>query len=372
MLRFPLAILVVFAHSFGSAVDVEQLHADGLSGMAVYDYLRIFISAVIARSAVPLFFIFSGFLFFKGVQQFDRTVYVEKLRKRWHSLAQPYLLWNILFILWTLALMIRSILLRGKPWSDIGDYFAERGYLHILWDSHALGEDRTTWLGVVEHSSGPELYPFWYMRDLMIMVVLAPVIYWLIKRLRLGFVLLLMAIYLLDIRMPWFGDTEASAILFFSIGAYFSIMKQDFTQVLWRWRYVICPLAIILIVAQTATGSAMGNYTSLMVHHWLVVVQTFAFIIMASALCRYKKLYEWNRKLAPTSFFIYALHPFILGVLKKIVVKLTPMSDMWYMQCIDYLLAPLACVALCIAIYTVGRRWMPGAMKLLMGERRGQ
>ncbi len=371
MLRFPLAILVVFIHSFGSAVDVEQLHADGLSGMAVYDYLRIFISAVIARSAVPLFFIFSGFLFFKGVQQFDRTVYAEKLRKRWRSLAQPYLLWNILFILWTLALMIRSILLRGKPWSDIGDYFAERGYLHMLWDSSVWGE-RTTWLGAMVHNSGPVLLPFWYMRDLLLLVALTPVIYWLIKRLRFGFVLLLMAIYLLDIRMPWFGDTEASAILFFSIGAYFSIMKQDFTQVLWRWRYVICPLVIVLIIAQTATGSAMGNYTSLMVHHWLVVVQTFAFIIMASALCRYKKLYEWNRKLAPTSFFIYALHVFILGMLKKIVIKLTPMSDMWYMQCIDYLLAPLACVALCIAIYTVGRRWMPGAMKLLMGERRAQ
>ncbi len=369
MLRFPLAVLVVFAHSFGSAVDVEQLHAGGLSGMAVYDYLRIFISNVIARSPVPIFFIFSGFLFFKGVERFGRTVYAEKLRKRWHSLVQPYLLWNILFVLWTVAFMVGGVLLRGKPWSVIGDYFADKGYLHMLWDGHVWGE-RITWLGVAVENNGPVLFPFWYMRSLLIMVVLTPVIYWLIKRLRIGFVLLLMAIFLLDIRMPWFGDHEATAILFFSIGAYFSIMKQDFTQVLWRWRYVILPLAVILIIAQTATGSIEGNYTSRMVFYWLRVVQAFAFIIVASALCKHKRLYEWSKGLAPTSFFIYALHPFILGSLRKIIIKLTPMSDMWYMQCVDYLAIPLVCVALCIAVYAAGRRWMPCTMKLLMGERR--
>ena len=66
MLRFPLAVLVVFIHSFGQDIDMAELHALGFSGMAVYDYIRILISAVIARSAVPLFFLFSGFLLFRG------------------------------------------------------------------------------------------------------------------------------------------------------------------------------------------------------------------------------------------------------------------------------------------------------------------
>lgn len=369
MLRFPLAVLVVFIHSFGPALDVEQLHADGLSGMAVYDYLRIFISVVIARSAVPLFFLFSGFLFFKGVEQFDRTVYAEKLRKRWHSLALPYLIWNILMVLWVMAFKIGGILFHGKPWSGIDDYFADKGYFHMLWDSSIWGE-RTTWLGNAVYHSGPVLLPFWYMRDLMIIVVLTPVLYWLIKRLRVFFVLMVVAIYVADIRASWFSATMASALCFFSIGAYFSIMKQDFTEVLWRWRYVIIPLTVVLIVIQTVTGSDMGDYTSKMIHLWLVLIQTFAFIIVASALCRYRRLYEWNRKLAPSSFFIYASHVFILGHVSGIIRKLTPMNDTWYMQCIDYLITPLVCVALCIAVYTAGRRWMPGAMKLLMGERR--
>lgn len=61
MLRFPLIILVVFMHSFGADIDIVKLHAGGLTGFAVYDYIRLFFSIVIARSAVPIFFIISGY-----------------------------------------------------------------------------------------------------------------------------------------------------------------------------------------------------------------------------------------------------------------------------------------------------------------------
>ena len=178
MLRFPLAVLVVFIHSFGPEVDMAQLHAGGLTGMAVYDYVRLFVSVVIARSAVPLFFIFSGYLLFKGVEQYDRETYVGKLRKRWLSLARPYLVWNVL-------------------------------------------------------------------------IVLSPVVYWLVKHLRWIYILLLLAVYLADIRPSCYSATIVPAALYFSIGAYFSIMKQDFTEVLWRWRYLILPVAAVLIVIQT-------------------------------------------------------------------------------------------------------------------------
>ena len=121
MLRFPLAILVVFVHSFGADIDVAQLHASVLSGAAIYDYVRLFCSVVIARSAVPIFFIISGYLLFLKVEEYSKQVYVGKMRKRWHSLVIPYLAWNVLIVLWTLAFKIGGILLHGKPWNGIGD-----------------------------------------------------------------------------------------------------------------------------------------------------------------------------------------------------------------------------------------------------------
>lgn len=79
MLQFPLAILVVFVHGFGADVDVSVLHASGLTGLAVYDYIRLFFSVVIARSAVPIFFIISGYLLFLKVEEYNKTVYISEI-----------------------------------------------------------------------------------------------------------------------------------------------------------------------------------------------------------------------------------------------------------------------------------------------------
>ena len=369
MLRFPLALLVVFVHSFGADIDVAQLHASGLSGAAIYDYVRLFCSVVIARSAVPIFFIISGYLLFLKVEEYSKQVYVGKMRKRWHSLVIPYLTWNVFIVLWTLAFKIGGILLHGKPWDGIGDYFIQNGCLHMLWDS-SVWDERTTWLGVATHNSGPVLLPFWYMRDLIVMVVLSPVFYWLIRKLRFLFILMLMAIYAFDIRVAWMSGTFTAAGLFFGLGAYFAIMKQDFTDVLWKWRYVIGPLAVVLMAMQTYSGSAMGDGVSRMIHPWLVIIQSAALIILASAMCRHRRLYEASKRLCCTSFFVYALHPFILGYVTAIINKVMPLPDAWYMQTFCYLLAPLACVMICVGVYGLMRMYLPSVMSVLMGERR--
>ena len=369
LLRFPLAILVVFVHSFGADVDVAQLHTNGLSGAAIHDYVRIFCSTVIAHSAVPIFFIISGYLLFLKVEHYSLNIYENKLRKRCHSLLKPYIVWNILIVLWTLMFKVGGILLHGKPWSGIADYFIDNGCLHMLWDSSVWGE-HTTWLGITTHHSGPTLFQFWYMRDLMIMVLLSPLTYWLVKKLRLLYLGILLAIYAFDIRVTWMSGTFTSAALFFSTGAYFAIMKQDFTKELWKGRHVICPLAVVLMVWQTYTGSAMGDEMSRMIHPWLVVVQSFALVIVASALCRHRMLYDKCKWLAPASFFVYASHPFILGYVINLVNKIVPMGGTWYMQTICYIVSPLLCTAICVAVYLTMRRYLPGVTSVLMGERK--
>lgn len=376
MLRFPLAILVVFVHSFEADIDVAELHASGLTGLAVYDYIRLFFSVVIARSAVPIFFIISGYLLFLKVEEYNKIVYISKLRKRWHSLVIPYLSWIILFILWTLMFKVGGILLHSKPWTGILEYFQENSYLHMLWDSSVWGE-RITWLGMETHNSGPVLLPFWYMRDLIMMVVISPVIYWLIKEAKIIFLILLFAIYVFDIRVSWMSGTFASASLFFSLGAYFAIKKQDFTDVLWKWKKIICPVAVVLMVSQTYTGSAMGDEISKMIHPWLVIFQSFTLILLASALCKYPKFYNINKKLARTSFFIYALHPFILGYVisafNKMAFfadKVTPVSDSWYVMSFNYLASPFCCVLLCIAIYWLLQMYIPSFLGIIIGERK--
>lgn len=53
MLRFPLAILVVFVHSFGEELNVGIPCEMTFSGEMVYEYIRIMCSKVIAHERFP-------------------------------------------------------------------------------------------------------------------------------------------------------------------------------------------------------------------------------------------------------------------------------------------------------------------------------
>lgn len=100
----------------------------------------------------------------------------------------------------------------------------------MFWDS-SIWNERITWFGIKIHKSGPVLLPFWYMRDLMMMVAFSPIIYWFIKKISFLFIVLLLVIYTFDLSVSWISNTFSSASLFLSIGAYFALKKQDFTEV---------------------------------------------------------------------------------------------------------------------------------------------
>lgn len=89
LLRFPLLIGVVMIHCDITA----QLHPE-LRNQWAGDVMYLF-SNVIGRFSVPMFFIISGYLFFRnGV--FDTSIYIAKLRSRVNTLLIPYLLWNLI------------------------------------------------------------------------------------------------------------------------------------------------------------------------------------------------------------------------------------------------------------------------------------
>ena len=83
-LRIPLAICVVFIH-----FDVFKIENFVFYQEIVVqpEWARLFVyffSDILPCVAVPLFFFFSGFLFFQG-KRFDKRAYKQKL----HSRAKP-------------------------------------------------------------------------------------------------------------------------------------------------------------------------------------------------------------------------------------------------------------------------------------------
>ncbi len=367
MLRFPLAVLVVFVHSFGKELNAGIPCDMALSSEMVYEYVRIMCSRVIAHGAVPTFFFISGFLFFLKVTEFKKSLYVEKIKKRLHSLAIPYVLWILLYLCYMLTLKVGDVLLHNKSWSEFIYYLDEIGWLHIFWDAD-VWDERANWFGWNTFNSGPSHVPLWYIRDLMIIVLLSPAIYYLTKRLKGYFVLLMGLLYCSYIALPFFSATIMIGLFFFSFGAYFSINGKDFTDALWRYRYILVFFSITGILILSWLGSISGGAAAQWLYHFVIISETLTFLAIASALCHNKRLYNFNKNLAPTTFFIYAFHIFILGYCRAGVNKIMN-NDIWYMQILAYLISPFLCIILCIIMYYLLKQCCPKVLGMLTGER---
>lgn len=89
-LRLPLMAGVVFIHS------KSIFHQPS---MPLLSNTATLFSSLLPSFCVPLFFVFSGYLFFADTPKFTPADYRRKLRKRFRTLGVPYLVWNTLTML---------------------------------------------------------------------------------------------------------------------------------------------------------------------------------------------------------------------------------------------------------------------------------
>lgn len=160
-LQLPLAIMVVFLHSFGlpSDVDIAGIDYTSLTGLDFYNLIRVICSRLLSNCAVPAFFIISGYYFFYDINSLGnnhKSYFIGKWRKRLYSLLIPYLVWNTIYILYTFFIRIAGVIIKGKSLSSIYDWISEYGnfflcigtvhrgqlpfpiYLAVTKDSHLL------------------------------------------------------------------------------------------------------------------------------------------------------------------------------------------------------------------------------------------
>lgn len=171
-LRFPMIVGIVLIHS---GVDI-----DGISSYPIYEYVVTRgIIGTFTRVCVPLFFLISGYLFFCNIKWFDKNAYGMKLRKRARSLLEPYLFYNALAVcLFAIMGLLKPDLQSGvvPPLSE----WSPTLVASLFWN---YGNNL------------PMVPQFWFIRNLMVIVLLTPVLYWLIKRVKLVVVLILGALW---------------------------------------------------------------------------------------------------------------------------------------------------------------------------------
>lgn len=248
-LKVVLTLMVVFIHSF-SLVPAE-------TGSLLYS-TKVYLSSVLPRVAVPMFFIYSGYFFFKGKECRLRTWY-NKMKTRLHTLVLPFVLWS---------------LIGGVFFLCIDNSITKLGLLDIL--------NRTFVVNIYAPTSSLPQYvgyelpkvtalngPLWYVRDLILLMLVSPLIYVILKRKVLTLIVLLglQIVYLFTDtdKMPYFG---IDCLLYFMIGGALSYAKNDFLR---TSKHIQTVLLLLTVATSVWALLAFGSQAETVSRHWYIM-----------------------------------------------------------------------------------------------------
>ena len=297
-LRFPLAAFVVLIHTNIS----EYFTVQGEQAAAARQVVHAF-SWGLTSVAVPLFFAISGYLFFLGTNSFSLPIYKQKLQRRFKTLFIPYLTWIFIAFL----LYAGLDLVKGEPLTWPLE-------ANLWWGCRMLTPDYTCLLGYhINTITAPLHVPLWFVRDLMLMVVFSPIIYYLLKRMGWLFILLTGIVLYTHTYPNWCG-VSVKGLLFFSSGAIWAIQGKDPLAATRKVLTAACWIAILSLLAYVLLWSKV---------HWNITDALNALYVWSGMVVAIHGADASSRKHAlpkvctQSSFFVYAVHTLFLFVLLK-------------------------------------------------------
>lgn len=353
-------VLVVFIHVnlYMKSFSLESVDFANLTAMDGCNLFRASISHVLAHVAVPLFFFISGYLFFKGLRAWNWSQYAGKLRRRVKTLLVPYLIWN------TMAIAVYLLIdLRPASLSAVWDFLGENGYLKMYWSSSVWNGARLNWFGLSAYMTGPFLVPLWFLRDLMVVMVLSPLLWGLFRYLK-GWGLLLLV--LCHVSLMGIGGFTTTTFLFFGAGAYCSLNSIDPTRWTWKYRYLIYLVALVLWGIETCYDgylTPVGNR----LFPFFEIAGSMAVFNAATALVRNGS--HFPRLLSGSAFFIYVSHVVLFLQVARAVSRRLFHPDGALSIAVSYLFTAVLTVALCVACYWFLRKFTPRLCSWLTGQR---
>jgi hypothetical protein len=206
--------------------------------------------------------------------------------------------------------------------------------------------------------------PLWFIRDLMVLVLLSPIIWWLIKRVKLGIVIFLGIIWFFSLGENYgFPGLCHQSLFFYPLGAYFGINKLNFVDMISKWMwipYVYFGFAIVDAVSKNESYNA--------VWHNMGILFGMVSVVYIVSLLLWKDKIHVNNFLIGASFFVYALHNLFLGKATKIVIiHLRPDSPIIVL--LIYFLMPAIAILICLALYHLLFQRCPRFCSVLTGGR---
>lgn len=313
-----------------ATVFVLYIHGANVFGYSNHEMPQyLFPLKALFSCAVPAFMTVSGFLLFKKPLRF-----CENMKKKTRRLAIPFFIWSIFWVIFEM----------------IGHVFMPDKFTNVLaWNL----EDLVMGVIGVPFYRGPLYGPLWYVRDLFLLSVLAPLIERLVRKYP--------SIFFCFATVLWFVPLNLhlrEAVCFFFIGASIACLRVSDKLV----RIIDYKIGVLFL--------AIGIIGSAFLSSWIMErISTIVFLgfvyIFTKTLSKNKKTELLCDRNVRYTFFIYLVHGKILSIIQILYVAKFPSKSA---AIIGYLAIPLLLFFCCLGLAILFKRLLPRLFSFCNGE----
>lgn len=256
----------------------------------------------------------------------------------------PYLIWNVLRFLFN-VLTMGALFIHGHRMEQFKVWLSENTDLFALWAMPATGM--------------PVHTPFWFIRDLIVLVVLSPLSYVLLKKKIIGRIVMgsLVLLYVGHL-LPTIPGLSMSGLLFFNLGCWLAIGSESYLQnVLSKSGEVqiILSSALLLILSVVSFGTTYSQY----INPWMVMFTILAFYKFSNHFILKNKIMVPNF-LGDASFFIFAFHMFLIITVGLLADFLNiPKAEKPILKALIFLVTPPFVAFACAFVHLFLKQNMP-------------
>ncbi|MDD6826553.1 MAG: acyltransferase [Oscillospiraceae bacterium] len=332
--------------SFLSIIFVIYIHSPYIEALghpfaqSVYRGMTDFGLAIFA---VPLFYFMSGMLFFNGIKSWKDCL--PKMHKRIYTLLIPYLIWNLIFVSWFaimgllpgISQFVNSNVFTQLDWNDP---LASLNFLFIQ----------------------PAGFHLWFLRDLILYVIISPLLYEVILRFKWG------SLVILFLCLGWMPRLGLTYFLLGGIISTHYCLEQISDCLNGK---ISITLFIVYLLNSIAMSLGLFHNGNVLFQYY---VQIMSIIAIAAIWGMYDLLIKHDEKQPfgvaewmSYTFFIYLFHEPAFNIIKKLGLRLLGVHD-WSLVLL-FIINPFIMIVLAIGVGMIFKRLLPKVYAVCLGGR---
>jgi succinoglycan biosynthesis protein ExoH len=326
VLRPILIYGVVFVHVQGMSELMSQV------GPGIFYKFAAFFRNGVFRGTVPTLALISGYLLFSA--NLDQAP-MKMLSKKFRTLVIPLLFFNLA----TIAL-----------------WLVMKACFGLVFFTDVTQATPMQWMNMIVGATAyPVNGPLYFVRDMIVTIMLAPLLGWLLRR----FAWIGLAAVAIVFGTDQDGDLimRGTSLILFYIGGMAAVKRWN---VLMLDKYAGYCLGAFVVLCLAKVVFVIDNK--------VILVMSAPFLLWPSmALVRHTKVEAWALKYTRYSFFVFAAHmPFMMMSWWFVLhhARFVPYAVYWC-------LTPVAVIAGLVAFYDFAIRRFPVAFNVVLGARAG-